>query len=245
YTALAANHALHRRLPAVRNERPGAHQGVREENPRLSRHRLRRGRLNKLFADLKGKSIDEMIEAGQKKLASVPSGAPAAGAAAAAPAAAAEAAKPEARKRRKKRSPSQRMTTWDSACLTENRTIAAFLECFFELIARTEGPTMRYIAAFLLSAMSGQEPTKESVKKILGSVGIDCERGPAEQTSIDEMIRGRSEETRQRPVWRAAAVRPPLHPPRPPEAAKPEAKERGEEKRSPSQRMTTWDSLFD
>uniref|UniRef100_A0A1I8IPP3 Large ribosomal subunit protein P2 n=1 Tax=Macrostomum lignano TaxID=282301 RepID=A0A1I8IPP3_9PLAT len=36
-------------------------------------------------------------------------------------------------------------------------------------------PTMRYIAAFLLSAMSGQEPTKESVKKILGSVGIDCE----------------------------------------------------------------------
>ncbi|PAA58957.1 hypothetical protein BOX15_Mlig032412g2 [Macrostomum lignano] len=59
-------------------------------------------RLNKLFADLKGKSIDEMIEAGQKKLASVPSGAPAAGPAAAAPAAAAEAAKPEAKKEEKK-----------------------------------------------------------------------------------------------------------------------------------------------
>ncbi|CAB4058302.1 RP-LP2 [Lepeophtheirus salmonis] len=34
---------------------------------------------------------------------------------------------------------------------------------------------MRYVAAALLSAMSGSDPSKASIKSILDSVGIECE----------------------------------------------------------------------
>nr|ACO15596.1 60S acidic ribosomal protein P2 [Caligus clemensi] len=34
---------------------------------------------------------------------------------------------------------------------------------------------MRYVAAALLSTLSGSEPSKDSIKSILDSVGIECE----------------------------------------------------------------------
>merc|ERR1712188_68772 len=36
---------------------------------------------------------------------------------------------------------------------------------------------MRYVAAYLLAAMGGQDPTEESIKSILGSVGIEADAG--------------------------------------------------------------------
>lgn len=40
---------------------------------------------------------------------------------------------------------------------------------------------MRYVAAYLLAAQSGKAPSKDDIKKILGSVGIECEDARAEQ----------------------------------------------------------------
>ncbi|KAI5289364.1 60S acidic ribosomal protein P2 [Ascosphaera atra] len=56
-------------------------------------------RLTKLFAELQGKNIEELVAAGSEKLASVPSGG--AAAAAAAPAAGAEAAAEEKKEEKK------------------------------------------------------------------------------------------------------------------------------------------------
>jgi len=40
---------------------------------------------------------------------------------------------------------------------------------------------MRYVAAYLLGAQSGKNPSKDDIKKILGSVGIECDMARAEQ----------------------------------------------------------------
>ncbi|XP_043201304.1 60S acidic ribosomal protein P2-like [Amphibalanus amphitrite] len=39
---------------------------------------------------------------------------------------------------------------------------------------------MRYVAAYLLAAQSGKAPSKDDIKKILGSVGIECEDSRAD-----------------------------------------------------------------
>ncbi|PAA60616.1 hypothetical protein BOX15_Mlig024093g2, partial [Macrostomum lignano] len=61
--------------------------------------------------------------------------------------------------------------------------------------ARQSNITMRYVAAYLLASMGGQEPTKDTIKKILGSVGIDCDEervtkliNEMKGKSIDEVI---------------------------------------------------------
>merc|ERR1711963_218449 len=70
-------------------------------------------KVKKVCSELKGKNLEELIEEGTKKLASVPSGggaAPAAGGAAACGAAPAE----EAKKEERRKSPKNLTTTWAS-----------------------------------------------------------------------------------------------------------------------------------
>merc|ERR1739843_15828 len=40
---------------------------------------------------------------------------------------------------------------------------------------------MRYGAAYMLAALSGETPTARDIEKILGSVGIDCDAALAKQ----------------------------------------------------------------
>ena len=54
---------------------------------------------------------------------------------------------------------------------------------------------MRYVAAYLLAAQSGKAPSKDDIKKILGSVGIECEESRADLVvsqmagkKVDEVI---------------------------------------------------------
>merc|ERR1712203_383436 len=70
-------------------------------------------KLDKVISELSGKSVEELIAEGSKKLASVPSGGGAAAPAAAGGAAGGAAAEEKKRKRRKNPKKS-RTTTWDS-----------------------------------------------------------------------------------------------------------------------------------
>lgn len=49
---------------------------------------------------------------------------------------------------------------------------------------------MRYVAAYLLAVLGGNEtPDVAAVKKILGSVGIDCEEAKAKK--VIESLKGK------------------------------------------------------
>ena len=57
--------------------------------------------------------------------------------------------------------------------------------------------SMRYVAAYLLAAQSGKTPSKDDIKKILGSVGIECDDSRADQVvsqmsgkKVDDVIAG-------------------------------------------------------
>lgn len=49
---------------------------------------------------------------------------------------------------------------------------------------------MRYVAAYLLSAFSGKEPTTEDVEKILSSVGIESD--PEKLKIVFKQLKGKN-----------------------------------------------------
>lgn len=72
---------------------------------------------------------------------------------------------------------------------------------------------MKYMSAYLLAALSGNDPTKDQVKSILGSVGIDVEESRVEQLfsalegkQISELIEEGTSKLASMPVGGAAAA---------------------------------------
>lgn len=73
---------------------------------------------------------------------------------------------------------------------------------------------MRYVAAYLLAVLAGnQSPDLKAIEKILGSVGVECEKSKAEKVikeltgkSIDDLIRDGSAKLANVPSGGAAAA---------------------------------------